>query len=249
MALEEDHLRYLGDPEIALPARAHNGVDAPLGLSKSRHGQVGLEAPPFGCEPEGASDRFRSRLKLEKRRGRLRDSHPEDAGVSAIREDPTSAEVEGESRKPLERFRKTRGKGLDDFARHLPEEAERKMKSFRRDPSRAPGEGSKLALELREPSPNLGIEIDGKKDAHQSIRKERKDAKSVRRGIGRWRGYGDKTVRMNPGPHPLIPSYPLIPLVLVFLCAFASLRLCVLLDSSRALSLLREAQELEPHQF
>ena len=167
MALEKDRLGDLGGPESPPPARAEKGVDLPLGLAKTRDRQVGLEAPPFGREPERASDRFRSRLELEKRRGWTRDSRPEDARVSSIGKDSAPAEVEGECREPSERALEARGQRLDAFGGHLPEKAERQMKSLRTDPSRAPDERAKLALELREPPPDLGIEIDGKKDPHQ----------------------------------------------------------------------------------
>jgi len=174
MALEEDRPFDLGGSESPFPARAKEGVDLPFGLAKSRDRQVGLEAPLFGREPKGASDRFGSRLKLEKRRGRLRDSHTENARVTSIREDPASTEVEGECREPRERFRKSRAKGLDAFGGNLPEKAKRKMKSLRTNPSRAPGERAKLAAELHKPPPNLGVEVKGEKSAHQSSRRNAK---------------------------------------------------------------------------
>jgi len=67
------------------------------------------------------------------------------------------------------------------------------MHCFRPDPSGAPGERPKLALELREPSAYLGIEVNGEKDAHQSIRRNaktqrRKDAKKKYKGDGETGG-------------------------------------------------------------
>jgi hypothetical protein len=131
---------------------------------------MGLEAPPFGREPKGASDRFRPRLELEKGGRRFRNSHPENAGVSSIREDSAPTKLEGECGKPGERFPEPRRKALDVLGRHLPEEPEGQVKSLRPDPTRAPGERAKLAPQLRELPANLGAEVNGEKDPHQSIR-------------------------------------------------------------------------------
>ncbi len=162
LAFEKDRFGDGAHPEVPVPEGLKDGAGVPLALPKSRHGEVRLETPLFRCESQGAGTCLRSRLELEKRLRRRRETHPEDARPSPLWKNPASAERERERRKPRERFRERRTERLDTRDRHFTEKTKRQMKRFGADPPRAAYERRLApdARELRNPAPDSIVEVD-----------------------------------------------------------------------------------------